>query len=198
MKRTLILIHLALSIAFIGNSISMKAQTKDTIQTSCVLRYYASLEDIKNDHWTEIILKDSISTIHKNNEGNLIDDRNFIIKDKAVRKIINKKAIAIKCDSTILLNLRFIRCKGSIGSMGRDFARAYPLKDGRFIMAYYDVKKVGVEWAIKQGEALLKAGFPILHFYTMTKTEQVKQIVEELWPLTRPTDTLSPRGEGNS
>ena len=89
MKRTLILIHLALSIAFIGNSISMKAQTKDTIQTSCVLRYYASLEDIKNDHWTEIILKDSISTIHKNNEGNLIDDRNFIIKDKAVRKIIN-------------------------------------------------------------------------------------------------------------
>ena len=48
MKRTLILIHLALSIAFIGNSISMKAQTKDTIQTSCVLRYYASLEDIKN------------------------------------------------------------------------------------------------------------------------------------------------------
>lgn len=143
MKRTLILIHLALSIAFIGNSISMKAQTKDTIQSSCVLRYYASLEDIKNDHWTEIILKDSTSTIHKNNEGNLIDDRNFIIKDKAVRKIINKKAIAIKCDSTILLNLRFIRCKGSIGSMGRDFARAYPLKDGRFIMAYYDVKKVG-------------------------------------------------------
>ena len=61
-----------------------------------------------------------------------------------------------------------------------------------------DVKKVGVEWAIKQGEALLKAGFPVLHFYTMTKTEQVKQIVEGLWPLTRPTDTLSPRGEGNS
>ena len=27
--------------------------------------------------------------------------------------------------------------------MGRDFARAYPLKNGRFIMAYYDVKKVG-------------------------------------------------------
>ena len=61
-----------------------------------------------------------------------------------------------------------------------------------------DVKKVGVEWAIKQGEALLTAGFPVLHFYTMTKTEQVKQSVEELWPLTRPTDTLSPKGEVNS
>ncbi|MDO4172445.1 MAG: methylenetetrahydrofolate reductase [Prevotellaceae bacterium] len=43
-----------------------------------------------------------------------------------------------------------------------------------------DVKKVGVEWAIRQGEALLKAGFPVLHFYTMTRTEQVENIVREL------------------
>ena len=43
-----------------------------------------------------------------------------------------------------------------------------------------DVKKVGVEWAIKMGEKLLKAGFPVLHFYTMTRTEQVQQIVKEL------------------
>ena len=44
-----------------------------------------------------------------------------------------------------------------------------------------DVKKVGVEWAIKQSEQLLKAGFPVIHFYTMTKTEQVKSIVSELF-----------------
>jgi len=43
-----------------------------------------------------------------------------------------------------------------------------------------DVKKVGVEWAIKQGEKLQKAGFPVLHFYTMTRTEQVQQIIKEL------------------
>ena len=43
-----------------------------------------------------------------------------------------------------------------------------------------DVKKVGVEWAIQQGEKLLKAGFAVLHFYTMTRTEQVQQIVREL------------------
>ena len=43
-----------------------------------------------------------------------------------------------------------------------------------------DVKKVGVEWAIKQGEKLQKAGFPMLHFYTMTRTEQVQQIIKEL------------------
>ena len=43
-----------------------------------------------------------------------------------------------------------------------------------------DVKKVGVEWAIKQGEKLQKAGFPVLHFYTMTRTEQVQQIIKDL------------------
>lgn len=44
-----------------------------------------------------------------------------------------------------------------------------------------EVKKVGVDWAISQGEKLLSAGFPILHFYTMTKTEQVQQIVSALF-----------------
>ena len=44
-----------------------------------------------------------------------------------------------------------------------------------------EVKAVGVEWAISQGEKLLAAGFPILHFYTMTKTEQVQQIVSALF-----------------
>ena len=43
-----------------------------------------------------------------------------------------------------------------------------------------EVKQVGVEWAIEMGEKLLKAGFPVLHFYTMTKTEQVQQIVKAL------------------
>ena len=43
-----------------------------------------------------------------------------------------------------------------------------------------DVKQVGIEWAIQMGEKLQKAGFPVLHFYTMTRTEQVQQIVKAL------------------
>ena len=43
-----------------------------------------------------------------------------------------------------------------------------------------DVKKVGEEWAIMQGEKLLNAGFPILHFYTMTRTQQVENICKGL------------------
>ena len=43
-----------------------------------------------------------------------------------------------------------------------------------------EVKKVGIEWGIKQGETLLKEGFAILHFYTMTRTQQVVEIVKGL------------------
>ena len=43
-----------------------------------------------------------------------------------------------------------------------------------------DVKKVGVEWGIKQAEQLIKEGFSIIHFYTMTRTEQVQQIVKNI------------------
>ncbi|MBQ9236327.1 MAG: methylenetetrahydrofolate reductase [Prevotella sp.] len=43
-----------------------------------------------------------------------------------------------------------------------------------------DVKKVGIEWGIKQGETLLREGFPVLHFYTMTRTQQVQEIVKAL------------------
>ena len=43
-----------------------------------------------------------------------------------------------------------------------------------------EVKKVGIEWGIKQGEELLREGFPVLHFYTMTRTQQVSEIVKAL------------------
>jgi methylenetetrahydrofolate reductase (NADPH) len=43
-----------------------------------------------------------------------------------------------------------------------------------------DVKKVGEEWAIKQSEQLIKAGFPVIHFYTMTRTQQVETICRGL------------------
>lgn len=43
------------------------------------------------------------------------------------------------------------------------------------------VREVGIEWAIMQGRELLKAGVPILHFYTMGKTDNVARIVKALF-----------------
>jgi methylenetetrahydrofolate reductase (NADPH) len=38
--------------------------------------------------------------------------------------------------------------------------------------------KVGIEWGIEQTKELIKFGVPCVHFYTMGKSEAVKQIVK--------------------
>lgn len=43
------------------------------------------------------------------------------------------------------------------------------------------VREMGAEWAIQQGRELLKAGFPVLHFYTMGKTDNIVKIAKALF-----------------
>ena len=42
-----------------------------------------------------------------------------------------------------------------------------------------DVKQLGVEWSIAQTKDLISKGAPCVHFYTMGKSEAVRQIVKE-------------------
>jgi methylenetetrahydrofolate reductase (NADPH) len=44
-----------------------------------------------------------------------------------------------------------------------------------------DVKEVGVKWSIQQSKELLKFGVPCLHFYSMGKSDSVKQIASALF-----------------
>ena len=43
------------------------------------------------------------------------------------------------------------------------------------------VRQVGVEWAIKQSKELLEAGVPVLHFYSMGKSDNIKAIASQLF-----------------
>lgn len=43
------------------------------------------------------------------------------------------------------------------------------------------VKQVGIEWAIEQCKELIKAKAPVLHFYTMGRSEATKQICEKIF-----------------
>ena len=43
------------------------------------------------------------------------------------------------------------------------------------------VREVGVEWAITQGKELISAGIPMLHFYTMGKTDNMVKIAKALF-----------------
>jgi methylenetetrahydrofolate reductase (NADPH) len=43
------------------------------------------------------------------------------------------------------------------------------------------VKQVGIEWSINQSKELIKFGVPILHFYSMGKSDSVKQVGSALF-----------------
>ncbi|MGD1841452.1 MAG: methylenetetrahydrofolate reductase [NAD(P)H] [Thermonemataceae bacterium] len=43
------------------------------------------------------------------------------------------------------------------------------------------VKQVGIEWGIHQSKELMKFGVPCLHYYSMSRSDAVKQIAKELF-----------------
>lgn len=42
-------------------------------------------------------------------------------------------------------------------------------------------KEVGLEWTINQSKELKRRGAPALHFYTMSRTENIARIAKEIW-----------------
>lgn len=44
-----------------------------------------------------------------------------------------------------------------------------------------EVRQLGVEWAIKQSKELKKAGVPVLHYYTMGKSDNIRKIALEVF-----------------
>jgi len=44
-----------------------------------------------------------------------------------------------------------------------------------------EVRQVGVEWAIQQSKELKEAGVPVLHYYSMGKSDNIKAIAKELF-----------------
>lgn len=93
------------------------------------------------------------------------------------------KCAEIGINAQVLPGLKPFATKTQLTVLPQTFAVDLPQELVEKVMACKDnddVKKVGVEWAIMQGEKLLKAGFPVLHFYTMTRTQQVEDIVKGL------------------
>ena len=44
-----------------------------------------------------------------------------------------------------------------------------------------DVRQVGIEWAIQQSKELKSAGVPVLHYYSMGKSDNIKAIAREVF-----------------
>ena len=44
-----------------------------------------------------------------------------------------------------------------------------------------EVRQVGVEWAIEQSKELIAKGVPVVHFYSMGKSDNIKVIASEIF-----------------
>jgi methylenetetrahydrofolate reductase (NADPH) len=43
------------------------------------------------------------------------------------------------------------------------------------------VRQVGIEWAIQQSKELISKGAPVVHFYSMGKSDNIKAIAKEVF-----------------
>ena len=43
------------------------------------------------------------------------------------------------------------------------------------------VKQIGIEWCAQQSKELVKAGIPVLHYYSMGKAENIKAIAKQIF-----------------
>ena len=43
------------------------------------------------------------------------------------------------------------------------------------------IRQVGIEWAIQQSKELKAAGVPVLHYYSMGKSENIRQIASKIF-----------------
>ena len=44
-----------------------------------------------------------------------------------------------------------------------------------------EVKQVGIEWAIQQSKELKAAGVPVLHYYSMGKSDNIVKVISEVF-----------------
>ncbi len=84
----------------------------------------------------------------------------------------------------IIPGLKPLSIKSQITSLPKTFAIDLPEELVTEVLKCRDnqqVRQVGIEWGIKQSRELVKAGVPVLHFYTMGKSDNIRKIVEAVF-----------------
>ncbi|MEJ6583830.1 MAG: methylenetetrahydrofolate reductase [NAD(P)H] [Crocinitomicaceae bacterium] len=91
---------------------------------------------------------------------------------------------AIGINIPIIPGLKPIKSLNHISFLPKFFHIDYPEELSKELLkckSNEDVKKVGIEWGIHQSKELKKAGAPCIHYYTMSNSDCVKAIAEEIF-----------------
>ncbi len=129
------------------------AQTDDTYNAQqetkhrvTTLSYCLSHDDFVAGRWTQL---DSVLVVTKSRSKQMWwggKDFKFDSDNKATRKLLKDQAFAVLYHDTLLLNTRGLKDRRAI--FGKGYAHAYPMKDGRLLMLYYNVSKMSSKSAV--------------------------------------------------
>ena len=84
----------------------------------------------------------------------------------------------------IIPGLKPISIKSQLSTLPKTFAIDIPddlVKEVEKCNNNYQVRQVGVEWAIEQSKELIKFEVPVLHFYTMGKSDNIYKIAKAVF-----------------
>jgi methylenetetrahydrofolate reductase (NADPH) len=93
------------------------------------------------------------------------------------------KCRAAGIDVPIIPGLKPITTQSQITALPKTFHVDFPDELANELVAATDnkaVKQIGEEWTIQQCKELIAKGVPILHFYTMSKSDGVVKILQEV------------------
>ncbi len=95
-----------------------------------------------------------------------------------------QRARAIGITVPIIPGIKPIAIKNHLSMLPKTFKIDLPealIKEIQKAETNKEVKEIGVEWAIEQCKELKKAGVPVLHFYSMGKSDNIHEIASSLF-----------------
>ncbi|MDO4881001.1 MAG: methylenetetrahydrofolate reductase [NAD(P)H] [Capnocytophaga sp.] len=95
-----------------------------------------------------------------------------------------KKAREIGIEVPIIPGIKPIAIKKHLNLLSQAFKIDFPealIKEVENCKNNAQVKQVGIEWAIQQSKELQAFGVPVLHYYSMGKSDNIAQIVSEVF-----------------
>ena len=93
-------------------------------------------------------------------------------------------ARAIGIDSPIIPGIKPVAVKRHLNVLPQVFSLDLPDELVSEVEKCKDnagVRQVGIEWAIEQSRELIEAGVPVLHYYSMGKSDNIKAIAKEVF-----------------
>ncbi|HFB62188.1 MAG TPA: methylenetetrahydrofolate reductase [NAD(P)H] [Bacteroidetes bacterium] len=156
-------------------------------------------KDIKNKRTTDFCIGVAGYPEKHNESPNLESDLHFLKKkiEAGAEYIVTqmffdnqkyfdfvKTCRAKGIDVPIIPGLKPITSKSQMISLPQTFHVDLPealVKEMLKCKTNAEVREVGIEWAVQQAKELLDFGVPVLHFYTMGKSDNIRQIAEKVF-----------------